>query len=157
MARTESPAFNNLVVIRRTVVATVQRAFEAWTDPASIALWGAPGASVITRAEVDLRVGGRFVQHMRAANGFERRVSGSYITIDAPHKLVYTWRWEIPPEENESQVTVEFLAVGDNTEIIVTHALLTDDLSRQNHGNGWSGCLDKYVALLQQADTLSNP
>ena len=151
MARTESPALNDRVVIRRTVAATVQRAFDAWTDPASIAQWGAPGASVITRAEVDLRVGGLFVQQMRAANGFERRVSGRYITIDAPHKLVYTWRWELPPEENESQVTVEFLAVGDNTEIIVTHALLTDDLSRQNHGNGWSGCLDKYVALLQQA------
>ena len=147
MASTESPAINDLVVIRRTVAATVQRAFDAWTDPASIAEWGAPGTTVITHAEVDLRVGGRFEQHMRAANGAERRVSGSYITIDAPHKLVYTWRWEVPPEENESQVTVEFLAVGDNTEVVITHALLTDDTSRQNHGNGWNGCLDKYVAL----------
>ena len=147
MASTESPAISDLVVVRRTVAATVERAFQAWTDPASIALWGAPGSSIITRAEVDLRVGGRFIQHMRAAHGFERRVSGSYIEIDPPHKLVYTWKWEVPPDENESQVTVEFRSLGDFTEVIVTHALLADDTSRANHGNGWNGCLDKYVAL----------
>ncbi len=147
MAHIDSPAISDLVIIRRTVPASAERAFQAWTDPAAIAQWGAPGTSVITRAEVDLRVGGRFVQEMRAVNGFERRVVGTYLEIDAPHKLVYSWRWEIPPAENESQVTVEFRALGQSTEVIVTHALLTDDTSRLNHGNGWNGCLDKYVAL----------
>ena len=108
---------------------------------------GAPGTPVITHAEVDLRVGGRFVQHMRAANGFERRVSGTYIEIDAPYKLVYTWRWELPPDENESHVTVEFRQLGQNTEVIVTHALLADDISRANHANGWNGCPEKYEKL----------
>lgn len=148
MASLDTPAISDLVVIRRTVPASPERAFKAWTDPAAIAQWGAPGTSIITHVEVDLRVGGRFVQHMRAANGFERRVSGTYIEIEAPHKLVYTWRWELPPDGNESQVTTEFRAVGDATEVIVTHALLSDDTSRANHGNGWNGCLDKYAALL---------
>ena len=147
MANTDTPAITDLVVIRRTVPASAEKAFKAWTDPAAIAQWGAPRTSVITRADVDLRVGGRFVQHMRAANGFERRVTGTYIEVDAPHKLVYTWRWELPPEENESRVTVEFRQLGDNTEVIVTHAMLADDTSRGNHANGWNGCLDKYEKI----------
>ena len=57
MASTDSPALNDLVIIRRTVAASAERAFKAWTEPAAIAQWAAPGTSVITHAEVDLRGG----------------------------------------------------------------------------------------------------
>ena len=151
MASDQTADVTDLVVIRRTVPATVTRAFDAWTDPASIARWAAPGTSVITHAAVDLRIGGRFEQHMRAANGFERRVAGTYLEISAPYRLVYTWRWELPPEDVESRVTVEFRDIGSATEVIVTHALLGDDTSRVNHAKGWNGCLDRYVELFAAA------
>ena len=148
MATTDSAVITDLVVIRRTVRASAEAAFRAWTDPEAIRQWGAPATSSITHASVDLRVGGRYEQHMRAANGFERRVAGTYLEIDAPTRLVYTWRWEQPPEAYASQVTVEFIAIDGGTEVVVTHALLADDTARTNHAKGWNGCLEKFVATL---------
>jgi uncharacterized protein YndB with AHSA1/START domain len=105
---------------------------------------------MLTHVEVDLRVGGRYAHHMRAANGFERIVAGTYLEIDAPHRLVYTWRWELPAEAYESQVTVEFREHDGATEVIVTHALLADDTARRNHANGWNGSFAKYVTLFDE-------
>jgi uncharacterized protein YndB with AHSA1/START domain len=49
---------------------------------------------------------------MRMNGGRAVRVRGTFLRVDAPEKLVYTWRWEgiwewIP----ETRVTVEFRAV----------------------------------------------
>jgi uncharacterized protein YndB with AHSA1/START domain len=98
--------------------------------------------------EVDLRVGGTFRQHIVAASGVERRVTGRYLVIEPPRRLVYTWRWEGVHDEGESEVTVEFHDVDGATEVIVSHAMLPSDVSRRNHANGWTGCLSNYEALL---------
>jgi uncharacterized protein YndB with AHSA1/START domain len=104
------------------------------------------------RAEVDLRVGGRYRIVMSGPDGVERSVSGVYRAIERPSKLVYTWKWDTSPvvDSADSLVTVEFLDRGKATEVVLRHEGLTDDESRARHEHGWNGCLDNLVAIMER-------
>lgn len=86
--------------------------FDAWLRPESVCLWlsaslkgmGLPGD--IRRVEIDARVGGRFTwSDMREAG--EAVHWGTYLEIERPHKLVFTWFTSAEDEaENTSVVTL---------------------------------------------------
>jgi uncharacterized protein YndB with AHSA1/START domain len=137
--------------LRRTYRATRQEVFEAWTSPAALkAWWGPPGYGTPT-VEVDLRVGGRYRLGMRKLpDGEIFYLSGVYREVKVPEKLVYTWRWESEPQYGESVVTVEFVARGDSTEVVLSHAELPTDDARERHGKGWAGCVDRLEEYFQQ-------
>jgi len=41
--------------------------------------------------------------------------------VDPPKRLVYPWRWEDDPAFPDTLVTVEFVARGAATEVVLTH------------------------------------
>src|SRR5207244_13435009 len=55
--------------LRRSFPAPRERVFRAWTTPAEMKLWKAPGDMTTPLAEVDLRPGGKYRIHMRAPDG----------------------------------------------------------------------------------------
>ena len=71
--------------IRRLVPAARERVFDAWTQAKELDRWSAP-APMTPRAEVDLRVGGRYRIVMRDPDGVERSVGGVYRVIERPSK-----------------------------------------------------------------------
>lgn len=131
--------------IRRVIPAPRQRVFDAWTQAKELDRWSAP-PPMTARAEIDLRVGGRYRITMRAPDGSERRVSGVYRVVEPPTKLVYTWKWE-ESAMPDTTVTVEFHDRGKSTEIVLRHDGLVDPDSRARHEHGWNGCLDNLVSL----------
>ena len=46
------------LVIRRTIPATREEVFGAWTDPESLRYWMCPGDILEAEAQLDVRVGG---------------------------------------------------------------------------------------------------
>ena len=132
--------------VRRTLPASRDRVFRAWTRPEELNRWSAPGDAVPT-TEVDLRVGGRYRIVMRGPDGTTHTVGGVYRVIDPPSRLVYTWKWESKPNAVESVVTVEFHERGSATEVVLRHDGLADTADRDRHEHGWIGCLDKLSAL----------
>jgi uncharacterized protein YndB with AHSA1/START domain len=133
--------------IRRLIPAARQRVFDAWTHAKELDRWSAP-SPMTPKAEVDLRVGGRYRITMRGPDGIERRVGGVYRVIEPPTKLVYTWKWE-ESAMPDSVVTVEFHDRGKSTEVVLRHEGLVDPDSRARHEHGWKSCLDNLVALEQ--------
>lgn len=120
--------------------------WEAWTDPAVLARWWWP-ARFQTVYEVDLRVGGDF--SFRTADLPDLgvlAVSGTYIEVRRPERLVYTWRWE-GQAEPPTKVTVEFVERGQGTEVRITHAGFASEGERNNHLQGWNDCLDRLQSL----------
>ena len=99
------------------------------------------------RAEVDLRVGGRYHIVMRGPDGVERSVGGVYRVVERPSKLVYTWKWDESPMP-DSLVTIEFHDRGTATEVVLRHEGLADAESCARHEHGWKGCLDNLVAVM---------
>jgi uncharacterized protein YndB with AHSA1/START domain len=135
--------------IRRTFPASRERVFRAWTRPEELNQWSAPGPATPT-TEVDLRVGGRYRIVMRGPDGTTHIVGGVYRVVEPPSRLVYTWKWEGNPEAVESLVTVEFQERRKSTDVVLRHEGLRDPADRDRHQEGWTGCLDKLSALMQQ-------
>ena len=134
--------------IRRLIAAPRERVFDAWTQAKELDRWSAP-SPMTPKAEVDLRVGGRYRIVMRDPNGVERSVGGVYRVIERPSKLVYTWKWEESPMP-DSIITIEFHDRGQQTEVLLRHEGLTDVESRARHEHGWNGCFDNLVGFVRR-------
>ena len=133
--------------LERTFAVPREEVFRAWTEPEVLRRWWAAAPDWEgTRAEVDVRVGGRYRLSMRDPHsGDEHPVGGEYVEIDPPARLVYTWTWEGGDADSPSAgsvVTVEFLADGERTTVVLTHDGIADERSRDQHAHGWAGCLD---------------
>ena len=136
------------LVVRKTIRASAERLFTAWTDPAQLKLWWGPRGVRCTGAEVDLRIGGRYCIANQFPDGKILWITGTFESIEAPRKLVYTWQLEAQADTFE-RVTVQFEQRGDETEVIVTHELIPNETLRDMHQQGWIGCLDGLANYLE--------
>lgn len=131
------------LVIRRSFDADIDTVFRALTDPYAIKDWFGPGAAKVNRAESDLRVGGKWVIEMIGENCEEHNISGEYLTVDRPRKVVFTWAWQSTPER-VSQVTYALQSGNSGrTVLTLTHERFADVEARNRHEFGWNGSLDK--------------
>lgn len=128
--------------LSRTLPSPAERVWQAFTDPAALAAWLWP-ERFATTAEVDLRVGGRY---RIEGPGAGMAVAGEYVAVEAPRRLVFTWRWDGEPDE--TLVTVELTPTAAGTELVLVHERFTDDAQRDEHAKGWSDCLDRLPGWL---------
>ncbi len=130
--------------VERTFDAPRDAVFDAWTNPEVLRRWWATEPSQRTPvADVDLRVGGHYRLSMEDASGARHTVAGEYREVRPPERLVYTWCWETgdPPDGHVSVVTVDFLAAGERTTVVLEHSALSSAASRDGHTAGWEACM----------------
>jgi len=152
MTRRRGPAraqdLTAVLVVRRTIAASPERLFDAWTDPQQLVHWWGPPPVQCIAAEIDLRVRGRYRIANRFPDGRVLWIVGAFEVISRPTLLVYSWRIESGPHPRE-RVRVQFLARGaSKTEVVVTHERIVDGDLRRRHRDGWIGCLDKLAAFV---------
>jgi uncharacterized protein YndB with AHSA1/START domain len=137
--------------ITRVLQACREEVFDAWTNPESMRAWMCPKGASVSLVELDLRVGGGFRIDMHYDN--EDTVhTGTYREISPPEKLVFTWVSE-QTHYRESLVTIQFLAHGDATELILTQQQLPDEQTVREHSAGWAALAEHLVIFLQKKDT----
>jgi glutathione S-transferase len=129
------------LISRRTIRASVERVFEAWTEPAQLRAWWGPRPVTCSDADVDLRVGGRYRIVNALPDGGTVTIHGEFRVVQPPRKLVYTWCMDGRTAES-SLVTVSFEPRGDDTEVVVVHEDIPSEPVRESHEQGWRGCLD---------------
>jgi uncharacterized protein YndB with AHSA1/START domain len=135
------------LVVRRTIRATPERLFDAWTRPEQLTQWWGPTGVTCPHAIVDLRVGGSYRITNVFATGETLYIAGEFQRIERPNKLVYTWRTG-PSEDPAELVTVLFERREVGTEIIVIHEGIADAPRRAGHEAGWRECIDGLVAYV---------
>jgi len=125
--------------------APAERIFRALTDPEELrAWWGSPESYRIDEWRSDLRVGGAWESLGKGAAGRPFRVHGSFVEIDPPRRLVYTWNpsWI---EGAETTVVYELTPVqgrSGRTRVRVRHEGFGADLTAlDNHARGWPAVL----------------
>lgn len=128
------------LVVQRTIAATPERLFAAWTDPVELRRWWGPDGVTCIGSEIDLCVGGRYRIGNRLPDGTTLWIVGVFEAIDRPHRLIYTWQLEGGPSTLE-RVTVDFAARGSATLVTITHARIESEAQRRQHELGWAGCL----------------
>ncbi len=149
MSNTTTSAGERLV-IRRTFAAKRERIWQAFTDAEEAMQWSHPENMSTKEFTADLRVGGAFRLTMVKPDGEEYSAKGIYREITPPEKLVYTWTWEedTPQEEHETLLTIELRALGDDTELTLTHENLKSVESRDGHEVGWNEFLNNLGSHL---------
>lgn len=137
------------VQVRRTYAAAPAAVYAAWTDPEALGSWfcPAPDLTVVVHG-LELRVGGRYRIEMRPRTGASWIVAGTYTALDAPRHLAFTWAWEHAPVEEATLVTVDLIAAGEGTELVLTHARFATEASRDGHTEGWNASLSRLAAVL---------
>jgi uncharacterized protein YndB with AHSA1/START domain len=135
------------ISIRRKLPAPREVVYEAWIDPEGIREWMCPGDVTSAEAVLDVRVGGSYRIVMK---GKERDHvhTGVYQVVEPNAKLVFTWTQE--GNEVTTLVTVEFLAHGNESELVLTHERFTKPDVAKRYENGWGTIAQKLSAYLAQ-------
>ena len=135
------------LTLKRRLNASPEAVYAAWTDPKKLVHWFGPDQGPVTKAETDVRVGGRFHVVFHTEDGEEQDVSGVYQEVIPNEKLQFTWAWRTMPER-ESLVTVIVKPDGDGSLLTLIHEQFFDEAARDRHQHGWTGCLDKLELYL---------
>jgi uncharacterized protein YndB with AHSA1/START domain len=132
------------LTLKRRLNARPAKVYAAWTDAEKIARWWGPAGTVAgsVRAEMDVRVGGRFRVSFQTGDGEYHEVGGVYQEVVPDRRLVFSWAWHSTPER-ESLVAVTLQADDDGTLLTLHHEQFADQAARDGHERGWSGTLDK--------------
>ena len=99
------------VAMTRVFDAPRHLVFEALTKPELLKRWfyGPPGWSLVV-CEMDLRVGGAYRWVWRGPDGHDMGVSGVFLAVEMPERIVATERFDVawyPGEGRVTQVLVE--------------------------------------------------
>ncbi len=147
------------LVVRRTLMATPQRVFEAFTDPEQLKQWWWPSGFTAPAAEVDLRVGGAYRIAMRwpefipEESHFSHYMGGEYYEVDPPHRLVMSGR-AVNDQEGELFATLIELTLEEVPEgtLLTMRQSYFDPMppkaALEGAEQGWAEQLDKLERLL---------
>ena len=114
--------------------------FPFFTDPARITRW------MGRTAELDPRPGGRF----RIDYNGTDIVSGTFVEVDPPRRVVFTWGWEMPGDPlppGASTVEVTLTPDGDDTIVRLRHSGLPEE-AVEGHAVGWDQFLPSLASAL---------
>jgi uncharacterized protein YndB with AHSA1/START domain len=137
------------VLVTREFDAPRHLVYKAWTTPELIRRWWHANRGEVTKADVDLRVGGKWRWVMLTHSGYECGFHGEYRELVPNERMVYTEVFEGAPNA-EAVTTVTFTEKGGRTTvtILVQHKNQED---RDAHVNsGMEAGLQDALDLLEQ-------
>jgi uncharacterized protein YndB with AHSA1/START domain len=104
------------IAVSRTFAAPRTLVFDCWTHPALVQQWlsGPPGWSFVT-CIIDLTVGGQYRYVWKDPNGNELGLTGTFVEIVYPERLVSTELFDQDWTGGAAQVTLAFEEAGGST------------------------------------------
>lgn len=152
----DSPVTSNtqaVLMLKRVFHTPIETVFEAWTNPRVLAQWFGPGGFTVKTAEVDLKVGGKYLIVLQPPDGETTKHFGEYVEITPPTRLVFTWILQNQTCRGsvnqcaETLVTLDFKQVNQSTEIRLSHERLPSKEAYDGHEFGWTSSFDCLEAL----------
>ncbi len=93
-----APANEPVIITHRFIKASPELLFKMWTTPEHLKNWMGPREMEMISCEIDLRVGGSYRYVHRTPDGQEFGFHGKYLEIEAPHRMVCTFVFELFPQ-----------------------------------------------------------
>lgn len=134
--------------------AAAPRVYDAWLDPTSVRQWMSAAlkssglSGEIVQIEIDPRVGGRFLFSDRR-DGAIAKHWGTYLELERPQKIVFTWIVDPADEADPSKVTLTIEPEGTGCVATIVHemdAKWIDYIARTE--GGWSRMLASINTFL---------
>jgi uncharacterized protein YndB with AHSA1/START domain len=138
------------VQVVKDFTVTPEKVFDAWLDTDTLNEWMF-GPKVrdeqIVKLEAHPHKDGTFSFAVRRENEIINHV-GTYLEINRPHRLVFTWGVE-SESEGESVVTIEITSIENGCRLTLTHELPPQWAEYADRTEAaWSYMLDKLNTML---------
>jgi len=132
------------ITVEATIKAPVERVWKAWSSPEDIKKWNnASDDWHTTRAENDLRTGGKFLSRMEAKDGsFGFDFGGVYDNVEENKVIEYTMG-------DGRKVKVTFDGQNNETKVIETFEA-EDTHSIEMQRGGWQSILDNFKKYTEE-------
>jgi len=131
------------------IAAHPETVFPYFTDPSRYTQWMGNQATLVPIP------GGTYRVSMR--DGVE--VSGAFVEVDPPYRLVFTWGWShghaVAPGSTRVVVTLE--AEQGGTRVVLRHYDLPDEEQRVQHRAGWDMYLGRLCVVMGGGDPGPDP
>lgn len=146
-----SPATANtqaVLTLKRVFHAPIEKVFEAWTNAEVLARWFGPAGFIVKTAEIDLKIGGKYLIVLQPPDGGVITHFGEYVEITPPTRLVFTWVLQNQTCQGsvnqcaETLVTLDFKRIVESTEVRLSHERLPSKEAYDGHGFGWASSFD---------------
>lgn len=151
------------LVITRLFDAPRKLVWKAWTDPEHFKLWWGPKDFTCPFCEMDLRVGGKYLNCMRSPESQDYWTTGVYKEIVPFERIVYTDSFadaegNVVPATHygmdpdfplETLVTVTFEDDNGKTRMTLKHAGMPAGETSEQAGAGWDQSFDKLAKSLK--------
>lgn len=148
------------LVVRRTLNASPEAVYRAWTDPALVTRWSWGSRHETISISLDCRKGGKWHHEIRNRdNGEEWTFDGVFEEVIPGERLVHTfhWRSSTGTVEGPSLVAVDFRDTGSNqTEVVISHTRLAA-ASREGTREGWEDILEVVGQLVEGSQARMAP
>jgi uncharacterized protein YndB with AHSA1/START domain len=141
-----SPKTDTAAGVEIRIAASPETVFDFFTDPDKMIQW--MGRS----AELDPRPGGSF----RCDINGDAIAAGSYVELDRPRRIVFTWGWEgedAVTKPGSSTIEVGLEPDSGGTQLRFVHRDLPSAESAEKHRHGW----EHYLARLSSAAAGEDP
>jgi uncharacterized protein YndB with AHSA1/START domain len=148
-------AMTHELILTRTIDASPEKLFRAWTEPELMKQWFAPLPYTTPHAETDVRPGGSNLVVMRGPDGVDMPNRGVYLEVVPNRRLVltdaYTKAWE-PSEKPFMTLILTFEPEGRGTRY-TARVLHWSEADRKEHEamgfhEGWAAATGQLEALV---------
>lgn len=133
------------VTVTQEFRTTVEQLFDAWLKPAMVGKWmfGPPlSDEEVLHIEIDPQVGGNFSFLVRR-QGQEIDHVGTYLDIDRPHRIAFTWG--TVQDAATSRVIIRIEPTGGGARLTLSHEL---DPAWADHSDRIRDSWSKMLGLL---------
>lgn len=139
------------VTVRRRFSGRRERVFEAFRHKESLAQWFSPSPQVALQIlAFEFEPEGAFRFRYLFPDGSQSTVKGVYRSIIPSKQLAFSWVWEEPDRHAGivTEVEIDFVSKGSETEIVITHDRLPDRESEDRYDTGWTVYLDRLTSYV---------
>lgn len=141
-------------VVERSIRASPEKIFEAYVDPKLVPRWWAPPGATLRVERMDPRPGGSYRYVQRTAGGQEVAFVGSYLEVERPVRLVYTF--EVEGQGNPVTTTVELRQEGATTRVTLTNLCVSkevrDMMAKYGAEAGAKAALHQLAKLVEEPE-----
>ncbi len=134
------------LVLRRRFPVAPDKVWRAWIDADALRVWFGQSAAPAWRAEMDVRVGGRFRFVLQHPDGVRYDARGVYRDVVPGRRLAFTWIWQSGADGAEAVIAVDFRAAQGGTEMVFNLDPVTDQRER----DAWRADFRRLGKLLQE-------
>jgi len=154
------------LLIKRTFDAPREKVWKAWTDPEMMKLWWGPKGFSAPYAEIDFRVGGKYLNCMKSPEGKEYWGTGVYRDIVPMQRIALTDSFAdekgnvVPPSHYgmqgewpvEMNLVLTFEELNGKTNLTIHYPNIpgANEKDLNDMRQGWNESLDKLALVVEK-------